>query len=39
MKKNTNQDSTELKDIELKDIRPKPSPRQWARWAGYNCGE
>jgi len=22
-----------------KDVRPKPSPREWARWAGYDCGE
>ena len=22
-----------------KDVRPKPTPRQWARWAGYDCGE
>ena len=21
------------------NVRPKPSPREWAKWAGYDCGE
>jgi len=25
--------------VEGKEIKRKPSPREWARWAGYDCGE
>lgn len=27
------------KGSKIRDVRPKPSPRAWARWAGYDCAE
>jgi len=26
-------------DKEREKIERKPAPREWAKWAGYDCGE
>jgi len=30
---------TRNKKQKPENMRPKPSYRRWARWAGYDCGE
>ena len=35
-KERTNEDS---EAVGGKETGRKPSPREWAKWAGYDCGE
>ena len=39
MNKKAIEGNTEMNDENEEKIERKPTPREWAKWAGYDCGE
>ena len=39
MNKKAVEGNTEMNDKNKEKIGRRPTPREWAKWAGYDCGE
>jgi len=39
MNEKVTESNAQASDEDKEKIKRKPSPREWAKWAGYDCGE